>query len=168
MDLLQIGAQWLHVLFGIFWFGAVLTGNFIFIPALSRLSLDKQREIGGAYGAVAERILNPVGMTVIALGFLRGTVFGQVQSLDALTTTYGITWLVGLIAAVATFLWAKRMIEPALHRMNAIPVSEALEADGRPSAAMLLAIGTVKRVAMLELLGFVVIFTCMILMRFGY
>ena len=168
MDWLQFGVQWLHVLFGIFWFGAVLTGNFIFIPALSRLALDKQREIGGAYGAVAEKVLNPVGMTVIALGFLRGTVFGQIRSLDALMTTYGITWLVGLVAAVATFLWAKRVIEPALHRMNAIPVSEALQPDGAPSAGMLAAVGAVKRAAMLELLGFVVIFTCMILMRFGY
>lgn len=168
MDWLQFGVQWLHVLFGILWFGSVLTTNLILIPALNKIPLDRQREFGGVFGAAAEKVLNPVGMIVIALGFLRGTVFGQIQSFDALTTTYGLTWLVGLVAAVATFLWANRMIEPAIHRVNAIPVADALLADGRPSPAMADAIAAAKRASLLELLGFVVIFTCMILMRFGY
>lgn len=168
MDWLQFVAQWLHVILGITWFGTVIATNFIFIPALNKLPIDRQREMGGAYGQVAERLLNMVAPAVIILGILRGTVFGQVRSLDTLTTTYGLTWLVGLIAATATFAWGKRVIEPAIHRMNAIPVADALLADGRPSPAMASAIEALKRVSMLELLGFLVIFTCMILMRFGY
>ena len=160
--------QWLHVIFAIFWFGSSMAMNFIFIPALNRLPLDKQREIGSHLGAVAERVLNVVGPVVIVLGVIRGTIFGPIQSLDALTSTYGITWLIALIAALATYLWAKVQIEPALARMNAIPIDQALDADGRPSSAMLAAIGVVKRNAMLELLGFLVVFTCMMLLRFGY
>jgi uncharacterized membrane protein len=167
MDWLQFGAQWLHVLLGIFWFGSVLTANFIFIPALMKLPLERQREVGAAYGEVASRILPIVGMAVIALGFLRGTVFGQIRSLDALGTAYGLTWLVGLIAALGTFLWAKRAIEPAIARMNAVDPARALLADGSPTPELVTAIDDVKRKSMLELLGFAVIFTCMILMRFG-
>jgi uncharacterized membrane protein len=160
--------QWLHVLLGITWFGAALTGNLIFIPALQRLPLDRQREVGGSYGDVATRVIPIAAIGVILLGILRGTVFGTIKSLDDLTTTYGLTWLVALVLASATFAWGKWMIEPAIGRMNAIPVAEAFGADGKPSPSMEAAIGTVKRVSILELLGFFAVFTCMILMRFGY
>jgi hypothetical protein len=99
---------------------------------------------------------------------LRGTVFGQVRSLDALTTTYGLTWLVALVAATGTFAWGKLVLEPAIDRMNAIPADEALLPDGRMSPAMAAAVDSLKRLGGLELIGFLVIFTCMILMRFGY
>ena len=168
MDWLQVVVQWLHVLLGIFWFGSTIAMNIIIIPAIMTLPLDRQRETAGAIGTVASRIMPKAAMGVIALGILRGTVFGQVQSLDALTSTYGITWLVGLIAATGTFLWGMRVLEPALHRMNAIPIADAFLPTGGPSPAMLAAIGNVKRVAGLELIGFFVVFTCMILMRFGY
>ena len=164
----MFGAQWLHVLLGITWFGAAIATNLIFIPALMKLPLDRQREVGGHYGERASQVLSVAAMGVILLGVLRGTVFGQIRSLDALTTTYGITWLVALVVATATFLWGKRVIEPAIGRMNAIPVSEALQPDGTPSPAMLAALNNAKRVGALELIGFIVVFTCMILMRFGY
>jgi uncharacterized membrane protein len=168
VDWLLFATQWLHVLLGITWFGAAITSNLIFIPALTRLPLDRQREMGGHYGDQAAKVLNIAAMGVILLGILRGTVYGQIRSLDALTTTYGITWLVALIVATATFLWGKRVIEPAIARMNAVPVSDAFQADGQASPAMVAAVDTVKRVAGLELLGLIRSFTCMILMRFGY
>jgi len=161
-------AQWLHVLLGITWFGAAITMNFIFIPALMHLPLDRQREVAGHVGERAGKVLTFAATGVIVMGILRGTVFGQIRSLDALTTTYGITWLIALIAATSTFVWGKRVLEPAVGRMSAIPVSEAIQPDGSPSPAMVAALANVKRVGALELIGFVVIFTCMILMRFGY
>ena len=167
MDWFTFGIQWLHVLFGIVWFGSALAANMILIPALGRLPLDRQREFAGVYGQAAERIMPIAAYGVIVLGILRGTVFGQIQSLSALTSTYGLTWLVGLIAASATLVWGKRALEPALHRMNAIPIGDALLADGKPAPVMLAALNAVKRVAVLELLGFFVVFTSMILMRFG-
>jgi uncharacterized membrane protein len=168
MDWLQFVVQWLHVFLGIFWFGAVLYGDFILIPAIVTLPIRTQRELGGAIGPRAARIIEPVGGLVILLGIIRGTVFGPIKSLDALTTTYGLTWLVALVAAVATFMWAKRVILPALERLNAIGLDEVVNADGSPTAAFTAAIDQVKRVTLLELIGFFVIFTCMILMRFGF
>lgn len=167
MDWLQFGAQWLHVLLGITWFGSVLATNFIFIPALVRLPIQQQQSMGVAYGEVAGRLLTRAGEGVILLGILRGTVLGPIKSLDMLTSQYGITWLVALIAAIATYLWGKRVIEPAVKRINSVDPASALLADGSPAPELAAAFADVKRKSMLELLGFLVIFTCMILMRFG-
>ena len=52
-------------------------------------------------------------------------------------------------------------------RHPAIPEAEAVGPDGQPSAVLVSAIDQVKRLAVLELVFFFVIFTCMILMRFG-
>jgi uncharacterized membrane protein len=168
MDWLQFIVQWAHVFFGIFWFGAVLYADFILIPAITTLPLNTQREISAALGPRAERIIAPVAGLVILLGIIRGTVFGPIKSLDALTTTYGLTWLVALIVAAATFYWGTRVIVPAIQRLNAIGVQDAVGPDGAPTATFTAAIDQVKRVTLLELIGFFVIFTCMILMRFGY
>lgn len=167
MDWLQFGAQWLHVLLGITWFGSVLATNFIFIPALMRLPIQQQQSMGVAYGEVAGRLLTRAGEGVILLGILRGTVLGPIKSLDMLTSQYGVTWLVALIAAIATYLWGKRVIEPAVKRINSVDPDRALLADGSPALELAAAVADVKRKSMLELLGFLVIFTCMILMRFG-
>ena len=163
----QFVVQWLHVGLGVLWFGTVLYNATILIPAISKLPLGRQREIGRAIGEQGFKVIRPVAGAVILLGIIRGTVFGPIQSLEALTTAYGITWLVGLAFAIGAYMWAERMIAPALERMNAIPEAEALGPDGAPSPALNAAIDDVKRKTVLELGFFLVIFTCMILMRFG-
>jgi uncharacterized membrane protein len=167
MDWSTFVVQWLHVGLGVLWFGTVLYNAVILVPAISRLPLGDQRKIGSAIGEQAFKIIRPVAAAVILLGVLRGTVFGPIDGLEDLTTAYGITWLVALAFALGAFLWAELMIGPSLQRMNAIPESEALAPDGTPSAALMSAIDTVKRNSILELGFFLVIFTCMILMRFG-
>jgi hypothetical protein len=159
--------QWLHVGFGIVWFGAALYNASILVPAISRLPLAEQRRIGSAIGEQAFKVLRPAAAAVIILGIIRGTVFGQIDSVADLGTAYGITWLIALVVAIITFLWAELMIGPALARMNAVPEAEAIGPDGQPSPALAAAIGEVKRNTILELGFFLVIFTCMILMRFG-
>jgi uncharacterized membrane protein len=168
VDWTLFGAQWLHVLLGIFWFGGTLYADFVMVPAVSTLPLGQQRDFGAAIGARGNRIVPAVAMGAILMGILRGTVWGQVRSLDALTTTYGLTWLVGLVAAVATLAWGLRVIKPALERLAAISDADAFGPDGAPSPALVGLLETAKRVTLLELVGFVVVFTCMILMRFGY
>jgi hypothetical protein len=51
--------------------------------------------------------------------------------------------------------------------MNEIRIEDAVAPDGSPSPALVAAIDRIKRVTLLELIGFFVIFTAMILMRFG-
>lgn len=163
----QFAVQWLHVGLGVVWFGAVLYNATILIPAISRLPLGLQRRVADVIGDQGFRVIRPVAAAVIVLGVLRGTVFGQIQSLDRLATAYGITWLVGLAFAIGAFVWAEVVVRPSLVRMNAIPEAEALGADGTPTPVLAAAIADVKRRAVLELGFFLVIFTCMILMRFG-
>jgi hypothetical protein len=167
MDWTVFIVQWLHVGLGVLWFGAVLYNATILVPALGRLPLAAQRAIGREIGAQGFRVIRPVSAAVIVLGVIRGTVFGPIKSLESLGTPYGITWLVALAFAVGAAVWAERMIRPALDRMNAIPDAEALQPDGAPSPTLASAIATAKRVTVLELGFFLVIFTCMILMRFG-
>ncbi|HEU4571809.1 MAG TPA: hypothetical protein VFR93_03915 [Candidatus Limnocylindrales bacterium] len=168
MDWTLFGAQWLHVILGIFWFGGTLYADIVMVPALSTLPLRQQRDFGAAIGARGNLIIPAVALGAILMGVLRGTVWGQVRSLDALTTTYGLTWLVGLVAAAATFAWGYRVIKPALERLATISDADALSADGAPSPTLVRLLDTAKRVTLLELVGFLVVFTCMILMRFGY
>jgi uncharacterized membrane protein len=168
MDWALFIIQWLHVFFGIFWFGAVLYADFILVPALNTLSLDRQREVAAALGRQVVRVIPIVGGLTILLGIIRGVSFSSINSLDALTTTYGLTWLVALVAAIATYLWGDRVIRPDLQRLSAMPDAEAIGPDGQGTAALSSLTDRIKRNSMLELLGFFVIFTCMILMRLGY
>ena len=163
----QFVVQWLHVGLGVLWFGTVLYNSVILIPAISRLPLAAQRQIGRALGEQGFKVIRPVSAAVILLGVVRGTVYGPIKGLDDLTTAYGITWLVALAFAIGAATWAEVAVKPALERMNAIPEAEALTADGAPAPALATAVGAAKRVVVLELGFFMIIFTCMILMRFG-
>jgi hypothetical protein len=156
--------QWLHVLLGIVWFGYSLALAIFFIPVVSRLPITTQRQIGAGLGAHASPIIDVVAPTIIVLGIVRGTLLGPIDSFaDVFTTAYGITWLVALLAAIATYLWGRFVIIKAVERMNSAP----LTAEGGPTPELDAALARAKQVTVLELGGFLVIFTCMILMRFG-
>jgi uncharacterized membrane protein len=160
----QFVVQWLHVILGMLWLGGALYTNFILIPALGRLPLATQREVGAHVGEVAGRVFTIAPIGLVILGILRGTVWGPIHDVDDLLgTAYGLTWLTALTVTVATWLWGKFVIEGAIAQMNSV----ALNADGTMSVAGMAALNRVKLVAALELLGFALIFTCMILMRFG-
>jgi len=162
-----IRPQWLHVLAGITWFGAVIYADFILIPALMTLPPDVQRAAGGAIGLRATKVIPGAAVAVIVLGILRGTVWGRIHAFSDLSTTYGVLWLLALALAVVTFAYAKFVIEPGIARINAIDPANAVHADGSQSPALTQAVDTVKRATLVEFGLFLVIFTCMILMRFN-
>jgi uncharacterized membrane protein len=158
------GAQWLHILLGILWFGNSLALAVVVIPALGKLPLVRQQEVGAELGARGLQVFDIVAPAVIVLGVIRGTLLGPINTFaDILGTGYGVTWLVALVAATATFLWGRFVIVPATQRLAAAPVN----ADGSPSAELDAALSRAKLVTVMELIGFLTIFTCMILMRFG-
>jgi uncharacterized membrane protein len=164
LDWLVVIVQWLHVLLAIVWFGNTLSLATITIPAISRLPLVRQQEIGALLGERGGRVIDVVAPAVIVLGIIRGTFFGPIKDVDALTgTTYGLTWAVALIVAIATFLWGRFVIVPSTRALAKAPVNP----DGGPTPQLDAALSRAKTVTVLELLGFLVIFTCMILMRFG-
>ena len=164
MDWVVVAVQWLHVLLGILWFGNALVLDVIVIPAINRLPIVSQREIASYIGSRATPIFHVVVPAIIILGIVRGTVLGPIKSIDILLgSAYGLTWLTALGATILTYLFGLFVIIPALRRMDLA----TLNPDGSPTAAFAAATAQVKRLVGLELLGFLVIFTCMILMRFG-
>jgi uncharacterized membrane protein len=164
MDWIVVGVQWLHVLLGILWFGNALVLDVIVIPAINRLPIVAQREIASYIGARSTPIFHVVVPLIIVLGFVRGTVLGPIKSVDILLgSAYGLTWLVALIVTILTYLWGLFVIIPTLREMDRVP----LNADGTATSELERATNRVKLVVSLELIGFFVIFTCMILMRFG-
>ena len=168
MDWLVFGIQWLHVLTAITWFGAVIYNDLILIPALMKLPVDQGRAAGGAIRVQGTKVIVPVAAAVIVLGFLRGTVFGQIRSADALFgTAYGITWLAALVVAIVAFYWGVKVIGAAIEKFSAFDMSRASLADGSPNPEFTALVADIKRKSSLELLMFLVIFTGMILMRFG-
>lgn len=164
MDWVVFGVQWLHVLLGIIWFGNALVVAVILIPTLNPLPIPLQRQVGGSYGERASRLFDFIVPAIVVLGVVRGTLLGPIDDIgEVFSTAYGLTWLVALLVTIATYLWGRLVITGAVRHMNAIP----LNPDGTASADLEHATDRVKRVVVLELLGFLVIFTCMILMRFG-
>lgn len=164
MDWIVFGVQWLHVLLGILWFGNSLVLAAVIIPAISRLPLLAQREIGSHIGDQGQRVFEVVAPAVIVLGIIRGTFLGPIKNLDTmLGTAYGLTWLVALVVAILTHLWGRFVIKAGVRAMNLAPVNP----DGTPTSELQAATQRVKLLVSLELIGFLVIFTCMILMRFG-
>jgi uncharacterized membrane protein len=165
VDWIVIVVQWLHVLLGILWFGNALVLDVIVIPAINRLPIVRQREVAALIGARATPIFHVVVPTIIVLGVVRGTLLGPIKGLDVLVgTAYGLTWLVALTVTVLTYLWGLFVIIPGLRVMERAP----LNPDGSPTPVLEAATDRVKLLVSLELIGFVVIFTCMILMRFGF
>ena len=93
-------------------------------------------------------------MLVLVLGILRGTVFGRIQSIDALTTTYGIVWIIALVFTLGLIFTGARFMGPQLRGTQGragLPRARA-SACGRCRASTSACFG--------------VVFTCMILMRF--
>ena len=165
MDWVTFGVQWLHVLLGITWFGYSLALAIFFIPAINRLPITTQQQIGAALGERGTPIIDVLAPSILVLGFIRGTFLGPIDSVqDVFTTGYGITWLVALITIIAVYLWGRLVIIGSVRALNSAP----LTAEGGATPELNAALDRAKRVTVLELLGFFVIFTCMILMRFGY
>ena len=86
--------QWLHVFFGIFWFGAVLTLDFIVIPTVMTVSPAIQQAFGGALGKRAPKVITPVAGLTILLGLIRGIAGGVLGNLGS---AYGLTWIAALV-----------------------------------------------------------------------
>jgi uncharacterized membrane protein len=160
--------QWFHVLLGIFWFGSVLYLNVIVIPTILRLPLEQQRAITIPLGSFSDRVLTPVSILVILLGIVRGTLLGPVRDVPSLLgTQYGITFLVALLMTIALALWGTFVSGRAAKQLNAIPMKEVMLANGIVSLAFATQLQRVKLFVLLELFGFFIIFTTMILMSVG-
>ncbi|HEX2765166.1 MAG TPA: hypothetical protein VHR55_00795 [Candidatus Limnocylindria bacterium] len=155
MDWAQFAVQWLHVLLGILWFGYALAMYFLVTPALLELPEAQGRITNARLGEIGAKVFPFVGLAVLALGIIRGTLFGPIDAFaDVFGTAYGITWVVALLTTVALFYTGARYIGPIFEGLKDTP-------DYGASVARL------RRISRIDLGLFFIVFTCMILMRFG-
>ena len=150
-----IALQWLHILAGIFWFGSALTVHIIAFPAFRKFPPETRRTIIEAFAARYGRLVGAVAGLTILLGILRGLV-GGVQ--NVLTSPYGLTWLAAIILAVAIAAFEGARLSPAVGKLIAAGESEQILALDERLALY----------GKIELSGFLVLFSLMIAMRFGY
>ena len=164
MDWPVVVTQWLHIFFGIFWFGGTLYANFVMIPGILKLPRDRQVAAINAITAQGERIIPLIATATIVLGFIRGTFQGPIQSVADLSTSYGLLWLVSLLAALATWAWGYLAIRPLGQRFAR--ASEQWSGSGDVPAEVVALGERLKLVALAEIVGFLVVFSTMILMHF--
>jgi hypothetical protein len=127
--------------------------HFLISPTLAQLPEDKGRITNSRLGEVGARVFPFVSLLALVLGILRGTVFGRIQSFEAVTTTYGIVWLVAMVLTIAIIMNNARFIGPTFAGLKDAP-------DYRGSIERL------QSLTRIDLALFTVVFTCMILMRF--
>lgn len=107
--------QWVHVLLGVLWFGYALSMYFLISPTLMELPEAQGRITNSSLASVGGRVFPIVGLLVLVLGILRGTVFGPINSFeDLFGTTDGWTWLVALTGTVALFYHRRPLHRPDL------------------------------------------------------
>ena len=148
--------QWVHVLLGVLWFGYALSMYFLISPTLMELPEAQGRITNSSLASVGGQVFPIVGLLVLVLGILRGTVFGPINSVeDLFGTTYGWTWLVALAGTVALFYTGARYIGPIFQSLK--------DVDDYPAA-----VARLRHISGIDLGLFFIVFTCMILMRFGY
>jgi uncharacterized membrane protein len=117
LDRLIFVLQWVHVLFGIFWFGSQLYLDLSIRPGIARLSPDAAAVMNDALGTgLARRITVVTSTGTVLLGALRGVAAGVLDQLD---TLYGYTWLtafaLGLVMVAS--IWTRgfgRRVRPPL------------------------------------------------------
>jgi hypothetical protein len=100
LDRLIYILQWLHVIFGLFWYGSQLYLDLSIKPALAKLPPGSAAIMGSALGTGTARRITVITATgTVLLGALRGIAGGV---LDVIGTPYGLTWLAAL--AIGTFM----------------------------------------------------------------
>ncbi|GAC1613249.1 MAG: hypothetical protein NVS9B1_21340 [Candidatus Dormibacteraceae bacterium] len=152
---LLVVLHYLHVFFGIFWFGAVLTIDFLVVPTVQSLAPGVQSAFGGEFARRAPRLITAIAGTTIVLGLIRGIAGGVLFSLGS---AYGLTWIAALILGIGLAIFGVRVITPAAERLQQAAQGPEFEA----------ALARIKRLTVSELGGFVVILGMMVAMRFGY
>jgi uncharacterized membrane protein len=110
--------QFLHIGAGAAWFGGSLFANAVLLPYVSRQAPERQRELIGGVILGPERVMIAAALGAAVTGLLRGIVYGRIQSLDAVGTTYGIVWLAAILVAVGVFAVGGRVTSPAARALR--------------------------------------------------
>jgi hypothetical protein len=171
VDWIQFGVQWLHVIFAVFWFGGQMFLDFVVMPTLRTVPPLVGRDVGRALVPRVGRYMRIAGGLVIVLGLLRGTVWGPLPPGDdslSFGSQYGITWSLSILLAVAIFAVGDGLIGRTARTLYADDALWTPGPDGRPQPGLLALAGRLRTASIVQLVLFLGVFTCMVLMRFGF
>jgi uncharacterized membrane protein len=149
-----IAVQWLHVLGGIAWFGSTLTNHVVVIPSIKAQPPESQKAWWRSYSARYGQVIAAVAGATIVFGIIRGLVGGVWSELES---AYGVTWIASMLLGIGLAFVGARLTGPTAGRLAS--------ADHTTYGAQLTRLSRLGRV---ELGLFVVLFSLMIAMRFGY
>jgi uncharacterized membrane protein len=152
---LLIVVQWLHVLGGILWFGSSMLSDFVLLPMLRTVSPATRTEWLRVFASRYGRLVGPIGGLTILLGILRGILAGVFSQL---TSAYGLTWIAAIVVGVILAAIGGGLIGRTAGKMAA----------ANDDATMNPLYNRIQGYARYEAAGFLVIFSLMIAMRFGY
>jgi hypothetical protein len=164
MPFIVAAVQGLHVIAAVLWVGGAAFLEIIVVPTTTILPLPQQRLIGRYLGTRAGPFFAMAGAGTLALGVLRGTLLGPIQSLAALGSRYGLTWLVALLLTGALGFWGARMVGPEAERLYA---DASLWVPDAPDCASAVLEERRRHLAILtriQLAGFAAVIVCMMLM----
>jgi uncharacterized membrane protein len=155
MMALAVAVHWVHVLGAIVWAGSQIFLFAALWPALLGRPASEARALLGALMPGVARIMGPAGIITILSGLVRGTAFGPIRSLAALTTPYGLTFLASLLLVAALTVRGGRLRS----RMGPSVFGEGAFPDrARPF---------LRRQGTITLSGVALLLVGMVLMRFG-
>lgn len=152
--------EWVHILLAIFWFGSALYANLILAPAMMRVGPGTRSELFAAMSGPVSVAFTWVGYLTVTAGLIRGTVFGRVQTVDVLFgTRYGVVWLIAFAVGLFLALWSHLVLVPMARQLGTPRPAAAADAVvvARPNPIPVI----------VEMVGFFVLFTLMIVLKFS-
>jgi uncharacterized membrane protein len=165
---LQIIVHWVHVLSAILWVGGFAIINFMVFPSIPVLPPEQQRRFGRVLAPKLKTFFSVISGIVMLFGLIRGTLLGPIKGLDILFgSAYGLTWLAALILTIGLGVIGARVVGPTAERMYGDDSLWEFGPGQPPPAGLLAHVQLLRTVGWIESLGFLVVFTLMILMRFG-
>jgi uncharacterized membrane protein len=172
VDWVEFGVQWLHVIAAIFWFGGSMYMDFVVLPTLHRIPPASSRDVWRVLSPRMGMSMRLAAVIVIILGIVRGIAWGPRNAAGTgfdFSSQYGMTWSISIILALAIAAVGDGFIQRTARKLYS---DDSLwtfaTAGGPPSAAFSALTGRLRTGALVQLVLFIAVFTCMILMRFGF
>ena len=108
----------LHIAGGAAWLGASVFANLVLVPQLSRLPMDRRRELVGSLILGPERLIIGAALAAAVTGLALGLGYSDLRSVAALTTPYGLVWLASIFVVVGVFAIGGRVTSPAARALR--------------------------------------------------
>jgi hypothetical protein len=146
--------------------------DFILLPTFSKVPPASARAVGRAMLPRMTMALRLAGTAVIILGIIRGIGWGPRNAAGTgfdFASQYGMTWSISILLALAIFAVGDGVVGRTARKLYGDDsLWEFATAGGPPPAGFLALMRRLRMGGIVQVLLFVAVFTCMILMRFGF